>query len=377
MNGKTYKMASEEERKSEIKRKPINLLDKILQKCQQLSVREEKTEQQHEKLLDCVEDKEEEKEEIVNMSADDPSSIVDRICCSDGTQSQAAKLKLLSFLLDACEGNPELYNFVGSSPLVYFAEKLLNNYTRAMDLRCDMRQRMGNDISELALLIPILKLLSLSANMSIQKIRAIFMYDSHLLLELMQAAVQCSYSAAATLKKLEDAVVKKNLAGALYKMEREHVEQLLTSYLGFDVASVDFKLKGYHVTLFEVGDNRDMNVNANIMKSKGKYTGTEASSEADPVCDCCEYVDSAEWSDIVVARVALLKMLFVYTEEKWQDLLADISSRVKEILHTLDVSAEYKHHVGAVYGFWSSVSFIHTILATQINYRGAAVEVLK
>ena len=349
-------MASIEKTDKGLEERPLNLLDKILMKIQQLPVTQEKIEEKSENLQDCTDIQEEEP----LLDVEDPCTVVDKICSSEGTLSIDSKLKLLTRLSETCKGNPRIYAIVGSSPLVYFAEKLFSNYSKAVSIHCGIRYVTGKDLDELVLIIPVLQLLAQSVNMSIQKIRTMFLYESEVLLQLMQAAIHCSYSIEATFKNIQNSVLKKKLTGGLFNMEQQQIKKLLTNYVGFQVPLVELKLDGYHVTLYEVSDEGEVNINENIIKNQplngGKYTGTEIKSEPDPFPDCCEEVESAELRDIAVARVTFQKTLFVYTEKDWQDCLANISTCIKEILLQMDISVEQDHHVGTVYGFWSSVS---------------------
>ncbi|KAJ9595945.1 hypothetical protein L9F63_012838, partial [Diploptera punctata] len=242
---------------SEGNTRPVSLLDKILQKCQNISIAQEKSKEKP-VVAEIIEEEEEEE-----VCVDDPGTIVEKICSLDKKRSPASKLKLITLLSDVCQKNPEHYNYVGSSPLVYLAEKLLEDFCKAFNMYNNKLKHLA-DVPELLLLIPLLKLLAVSANMTIHEIRDIYLYRSQVLLHLMQAAVVCSYKLHVTLKKLRNMVVDKVVVAAMLRMDKREVEAEMTRQLGFEVGTLGLELNGYHVTLYEVDGTKEVDINTTL-----------------------------------------------------------------------------------------------------------------
>jgi hypothetical protein len=258
---------------------------------------------------------------------------------------------------------PELYETIGSSPLVYYAESLLLTYTEALH----KRNSFGRGIiiprpstSELILLIPLIKLLISSANMAVHKIRTIFLHQSEVLLQLMQASTQCSYNAISAHNKLHDAVVGKVLVGAILDMSSLDTLALFSKCFGIDASSLNLKLLGYHTILYDTSGTHEININLNIIQNQAP-SGKEHTQPFDSYSvynltfDSCENINNVNWCDITVARVLLLKVALVYMKNDWKEHLAHICSQVRKHLK-LENAVLQKPHIGAVYGFWSSVS---------------------
>lgn len=351
--------------------KPLNFLAKIALGCQQITVKSDKQKEHKNKSYSHYFHKfSEESREFKNGNggnADrdniDPSHLLARICSSNDSHDAATKMQLLTSLANACIQRPELYEIIGSSPLVYYTEGLLLTYIQAlyMRTRCGQGVNMpGPSISELILLIPVIKLLIPAANMAVHKIRAIFLYKSEVLLQLMQASTQCSYNAISAFTKLCAAVSDKVLVGAILEMSSTDTLALFAKCFGMDASSLNMKLQGYHTTLYDTNGTDDININLDIIQKKrpsGKeYTQPLADNfNPNPMLDCCENVDNANWSDVIVAKVLLLKVLLVYTKADWKECLIYISSQVHEHLRIKDKTSA-QPLIGAVYGFWSLVS---------------------
>jgi hypothetical protein len=214
--------------------------------------------------------------------------------------------------------------------------------------------------SELILLIPVIKLLISSANMAVHKIRAIFLYQSEVLLQLMRASTQCSYNAISTHNTLCVAVSGKMLVGAILEMSSLDTRALFAKCFEIDASSLNLKLLGYHTILYDTSGTNEININLNIIQNQSpsgkKYTQSLASnSVCNSILDSCENIDNVNWSDIIVARVLLLKVALVYMKDDWKEHLAHISSQVQKHLRMEDAVLQ-EPQIGAVYGFRSSVS---------------------
>jgi hypothetical protein len=331
--------------------KPLKFLVKTASGFQQMTVKSEKSEE----LID--------NEDKNDRDDTDPSYLLARICSSNNSHDAATKMELLTSLANTCKQRPELYEIIGSSPLVYYTEGLLLTYIKAHCMHTTCRQGVvtsGPSISELILLIPVLRLLIPAANMTVLKIRTIFLYKSNVALQLMQASTQCSYNAISTLNKLRAAVSDKVLAGAILEMPRSDTLALFAKCFGMDASSLNIKLLGYHTTLYDTNGTDDININLNIIQKRPptgkKYTQSNADdSDPNPILDCCENIDSANWSDVIVAKVLLLKVVLVYMKADWKEHLTYISSQVQEHLRTKG-TASAEPQIGAVCGFWSLVS---------------------
>jgi hypothetical protein len=176
----------------------------------------------------------------------------------------------------------------------------------------------------------------------------------------MRASNQCSYNAISTHNKLHDAVSGKVLVGANLQMASLDTLTLFAKCFGIDALSLNLKLLGYHTILYDTSGTNEININLNIIRNQSpngkKYTQSlTSSSEHNPTLDSCENIDNVNWSDIIVARLLLLKVALVYMKDDWKERLAHISSQVQKHLRSEDAVLQ-KPQVGAVYGFWSSVS---------------------
>jgi hypothetical protein len=351
--------------------KPLNFLAKIALGCQQMTVKSDKQKEHKIKCYSHYFDKftEDSKEFTtdnggnINKDDTDPSYLLARICSSNDSHDEATKMQLLTSLANTCMQRPELYETIGSSPLVYYTEGLLLTYIQALYKRTSCRQGViipGPSISELILLIPILKLLIPAANMTVHKIRSIFLYKSDVLLQLMQASTQCSYNAISTCNKLRAAVSDKVLAGAILEMSSSDTLALFAKCFGMDASSLNMKLLGYHTTLYDTTGTNDININLDIIQKRPpsgkKYTQSLANdSDPNPTLDCCENIENVNWSDVIVAKVLLLKVVLVYMKADWKERLIYISSQVQENLRIKGTTSE-QPQIGALYGFWSLVS---------------------
>jgi hypothetical protein len=364
--------------------KPLNLLAKIALSCQQMTVQSDEQKEHRLKVHSFSFDKftDESKEfatdngVITDRDDTNPSYLLARICSSNGSHNAATKMQLLASLANTCMQKPELYENIGSSPLVYYAEGLLFTYSVVLYMHTNHRQGisiLAASLSELILLIPLLKLLISAANVAVHKIRAIFLYQSEVLSQLMRTSTQCIYNAIITLNKLRAAVSDKVLAGANLEMSSFDTLALFAKCFAIDASSLNLKLLGYHTTLYDTSSTNEININLDIIQNQPpsgkKYTQSLASdSVPNPTLDCCENIDNANWSDIIVSRVLLLKVIFVYTKDDWKEHLAYISSQVQETLRMENTTLE-KAQVGAIYGFWSLVSDLW-ILSAQHNSSG-------
>jgi hypothetical protein len=353
--------------------KSLNFLAKIALGCQQMIVQCDKDKEQKVKGLSNYtykyfdDSKEFTTDNCRNTSIDfsDPNCLLENICSLSHSHDSINKMDMLAFLANICMQRPELYETIGSSPLVYYAESLLLTYTEKLHKRNSGRQRIiipGPLSSELTLLIPVLKLLISSANMAVHKIRMIFLYQSEILLYLTQASTQCSYNAISTHNKLHDAVLGKVFTGAILDMSSMDTLALFAKCFGMDASSINLKLLGYHTILYDTNGTNEININLNIIQNQPpsgkKYTQSFASNfDYNPTLDSCENIDNVNWSYITVARVLLLKVALVYTKDNWMKHLAHISSQVQKHLRMEDAVLQ-KSQIGAVYGFWSSVSVI-------------------
>jgi hypothetical protein len=350
--------------------RPQNFLVKIASGCQQMTVHSDKQKEhkfkRHSDSSDGLNDtKEFTTDSGGNTDRDDtdPSYWLTSICSSNDSHDPTSKMQLLSLLASTCVQRPELYETIGSSPLVYYAEGLLFTYTHVHYTCPDHRREViipGPPISELILLVPVLKLLILAANMTVHQIRAIFLHKSRILRQLMQASTQCSYSCVSTLNKLRAAVSDKFLAGAVLEMSSLDTLALFAKCFGIDASSFNLKLLGYHTILYDLSGTKNLNINLDIIQKRSpsgkKYTQSHASnSDPNPTMDCCENIDNVNWSDITVARVLLLKVALVYMRHDWKECLTYISSQVHDHLRIEDRALE-QPKIGAVYGFWSWVS---------------------
>ena len=293
----------------------------------------------------------------------DLSCLLAGICSSNDSHDPATKLQLLSLLASACMQRPELYESIGSSPLVWYTEGLLFTYADAHYMRPNHRQELiipGPPISELILLTPILKLLILATNMTVHQIRATFLHKSRILQQLMLASTQCSYSCISAFNKLGAAVFDKLLSGALLEMSSLDTLALFAKCFGIDGSSLNLKLQGYHATLYD----KYLNINLDIFRKRSpsakKYTQSHASNpDPDSTTDCCENTDNVNWNGITVARVLLLKAALVYMKHDWRECLTYISSQVHDHLRMQDAALQ-QPKIGAVCGFWHWVC-IHNV----------------
>jgi hypothetical protein len=344
--------------------KPLNFLAKIASGCQQMTVHSDEHKEHKLKSYSHYFDKFT-TDNGGNIDIDDtyPSYMLAKICSLNDSCDAATKLQLLASLAKACMQRPELYETIGSSPLVYYTEGLLRTYTDALRSHISFKRAViipGPSISEIILLIPVLRLLILSANMTVHKIRSIFLYKSEVLLQLMRASTQCSYSVISTLNKLHAAVSDKVLVGAIIEMSKIETLALFAKCFGIDASSLDLKLLGYHTTLYDTTGANEININLDIIQKQspsGKKYTQSLSADSDPnlTLDCCEDVHNANWSDIIVAKVLPLKAVLVYRMCDWKECLSYISSQVQEQLR-IQATALAKPEIGTVYGFWSLVS---------------------
>jgi hypothetical protein len=351
--------------------KSLNFLAKITSGCQQMIVQSDKDKEQKVTGLSNYtykyfdDSKEFTTDNCGNTGRDDsdPNCLLENICSLTGSHDSMNKMNLLASLVNLCMQRPELYEAIGSSPLVYYAESLLLTYTEALHKRNSCRRGLiipGPSSSELILLIPVLKLLISSANMAVHKIRTIFLYQSEVLLQLMRASTQCSYNAISTYNKLHDAVLGKVLIGAILDMSSLDTLALFAKCFGIDASALNLKLLGYHTILYDTSGTNEININLNISQNQPpsgkKHTQSLASNfDSNPILDSCEDIDNVNWSDIIVARVLLLKVALVYMKDDWKEHLAHISSHVQKHLRMGDAVLQ-KPQIGTVYGFWSSVS---------------------
>jgi hypothetical protein len=357
--------------------KSINFLDKIALSCQQMIVQSDKEKEKKVKGLSNYtykhfdDSKEFTTDNCRNTSIDfsDPNCLLENICSLSRSHDSINKMELLAFLANMCMQRPELYETISSSPLVYYAESLLLTYTESLNKHNSCIQRIimpGPSRSELILLIPVLKLLiSTVVNIAVHKIRRIFLYRSEILMYLMQASTKCSYNAISTHNKLHDTVLGKVLTGAILDMSSMDTLALFAKCFGMDASSFNLKLLGYHTILYDASGTNEININLNIIQNQPpsgkKHTQSFASnSDYKPILDSCENIDNVNWSYIIVARVLLLKVALVYTKDDWKKHLAQISSQVQKHLR-MDDSVLQKSQIGAVYGFWSSVSVIQCL----------------
>ncbi|KAJ4442174.1 hypothetical protein ANN_12040 [Periplaneta americana] len=290
-----------------------------------------------------------------DIDNNDIHSLLEKICSTKRQNTAAFKLQLLESLTNTCEQNPELYETIGSSPLVYYTESLLLLYNEALLMR---HVTSSPKVSELILLVPILKLLILSAKMSVQSIRSIFLYRSEVLLKLMRATMQCSYNAIATFHKLRKDVSDKLLAGAIFQMSVQDRNVLFAQCFAINISSLDMKMLGFYVTLYDTRTSNEVNVNLEMIQNRppsGKeYTKTSVdNSQSDLVKDCCEDVDTADWSDMIVARVLLKKVALVYMKEDWAERLQCINNQIQTHMQVNNTYCA-KPQLGKVYGFWGS-----------------------
>ncbi|XP_069698575.1 uncharacterized protein [Periplaneta americana] len=290
-----------------------------------------------------------------DIDNNDIHSLLEKICSTKRQNTAAFKLQLLESLTNTCEQNPELYETIGSSPLVYYTESLLLLYNEALLMR---HVTSSPKVSELILLVPILKLLILSAKMSVQSIRSIFLYRSEVLLKLMRATMQCSYNAIATFHKLRKDVSDKLLAGAIFQMSVQDRNALFAQCFAINISSLDMKMLGFYVTLYDTRTSNEVNVNLEMIQNRppsGKeYTKTSVdNSQSDLVKDCCEDVDTADWSDMIVARVLLKKVALVYMKEDWAERLQCINNQIQTHMQVNNTYCA-KPQLGKVYGFWGS-----------------------
>ncbi|PSN39144.1 hypothetical protein C0J52_21848 [Blattella germanica] len=337
--------------------RPVNLLSKLYQKCVQLEIKKKEDEPKSNSLNNISEVEQRDPDTISDIK--ELSSTIKNICSPVESVNMNNKLKLLSSLSTALKANPLLYEAIESSPLLYFSEKLLKNYSKTICRYWDQMHTTHCDTSELTLLIPILEILSLSVDTSVQEIRSVLLYNSEVILYLMQTVTQCCYNVSITHMKLNDALFEKKLAGALYDMHCLEVQALYTNWLGFHVPIN--RLKGYYMTLFEVSDVREMNINQYIIKkqppSGSEYTEIETENpKIDLVKDCYEDVATAEWSPITVARMILLKTALVYTREDWKDCLFRFSSQLKDVLQQVNEDGVHQCLVGSMCGFRSIIN---------------------
>jgi len=351
--------------------RPQTFLAKIVSGCQQITTHSDK--QKEHKLKrhpDSSDNFCDDRGEFTTHSGGhsdtddtDLSCLLAGICSSNDSHDPATKLQLLSLLANACMRRPSLYESIGSSPLVGYTEGLLFTYTDAHYMHPNQRQELiipGPPISELILLIPILKLLILAANMTVHQIRATFLHKSRILQQLMQASTQCSYSCISAFNKLRTAVFEKLLSGAILEMSSLDTLALFGKCFGIDASSLNLKLQGYHATLYDISGNKYLNINLDIIQKRSpsgkKYTQSLASnSDPNSTMDCCENTDNVNWNDITIAQVLLLKAALVYMKHDWKECLTYISSQVHDHLRMEDAALK-QSKIGAVCGFWHWVS---------------------
>ena len=345
--------------------RPQNFLAKIISGCQQITIHSDK--QKEHKLKrhpDSSDNFYDDRGEFTTHSGGhndtddtDLSCLLAGICSSNDSHDPATKLQLLSLLSSACLQRPELYEFIGSSPLVWYTEGLLFTYADAHYMRPNHRQELiipGPPISELILLIPVLKLLILAANRTVHQIRATFLHKSRILEQLMQASTQCSYSCISAFNKLRVAVFDRSLSGAILEMSSLDTLALFAKCFGIDASSLNLKLQGYHATLYDISGN--LNINLDIIRQQSpsgrKYTQSLAgNSDPNSTMDCCENTDNVNWNDITIARVLLLKAALVYMKHDWKECLTYVSSQVHDHLRMEDAALQ-QPKTGAVCGFW-------------------------
>jgi hypothetical protein len=351
--------------------RPRDFLAKIASGCQQMTIHSDKQKEDNlkrhpdssHKFNDDTEEFTTDSGGNTDRGDTDPSCWLASICSSNDSYDPASKMQLLSLLASACMQRPELYETIGSSPLVYYAEGLLFTYADVHYMHPNCRQEViipGPPTSELILLIPILKLLFLAANMTVHQIQAIFLHKSRILQQLMQASTQCSNSCISTLNKLRAAVTDKLLAGAVLEMSSLDTLALFAKCFGIEASSLNLKLLGYHAILYDISGTKDLNINLDIIQKRSpsgkKYTQSLASnSDSNSTLDCCENTDNVHWSDINVARVLLLKVALVYMKHDWKECLTYISSQVHNHLRMEDAALR-QPKIGDVYGFWNWVS---------------------
>lgn len=362
--------------------RPQNFLAKIVSDCQKITIHSDKQNkhklQRNPNLSDNFCD---DRVEFTTHSGGhndtddtDLSCLLASISSSNDSHDPATKLQLVSVLASACMQRPELYETIGSSPLVCYTEGLLFTYADVHYMRPNHRQELiipGPPISELILLIPILKLLIHAANMTVHQIRTTFLHKSRILQQLMQASTQCSYSCISTLNKLRAAVANKLLAGAILEMSSLDTLALFAKCFGIDASSLNLKLQGYHATLYDISGNKDLNINLDIIRKRSpsgkKYTQSLASiSDPHSTMDCCENTDDMNSNDITVARVLLLKVALVYMKHDWKECLTYISSQVRDYLRMGDAALQ-QPEIGAVCGFWNWVSKHNVGVLNQVT----------
>jgi len=350
--------------------RPQNFLAEIVSGCQQITIHSDKQKEHKLKRHPDSDKFYDNRGEFTTHSGGhsgtddtDLSSLLAGICSSNDSHDPATKLQLLSLLTSACMQRPELYESIGSSQLVWYTEGLLFTYTNAHYMRPNHRQELiipGPPISELILLIPVLKLLIPVAKMTVQQIRATFLHNSRILQQLMQASRQCSYSCISAFNKLHAAVFDKLLSGAILEMSSLDTLALFAKCFGIDASSLNLKLQGYHATLYNISGNKYLNINHDIIQKRSpsgkKYTQSLASNSGpNSTMDYCENTDKVNWNDITIARVLLLKAALVYMKHDWKECLTYISSQVHDHLRMEDAALQ-QPKIGAVCGFWHWVS---------------------